>query len=79
MSDARLVLTETQCRAARQLLEMSQEALARAAGVQFETVESFESGRPSTFPIRAKLRTALVAAGIEFTRDEPGVKLRGGE
>ena len=77
MSDARLVLTVTQCRAARQLLGMSQEALSRAAGVHFETVESFESGRQSTFPIRVKLRSALVAAGVEFTSEEPGVKLRG--
>ncbi len=77
MSDARLVLTVEQCRIARQLLGMSQEALARAADVYSATVVSFESGRPSTFPSRVKLRSALVAAGAEFTSDEPGVRLKG--
>ena len=79
MSDARLVLTGEQCREARRLLVMSRETLARAAGVPLETIVRFEGGRPSTFPIRAKLRSALVEAGVNFTSEEPGVKLRGGQ
>ena len=74
--DARRVLTADQCREARALLGISQDALARKAGVYGETVQRFEEGRPGTFPIRSKLRTALEAAGIEFTGDTAGVRLR---
>jgi len=30
----------------------------------------------TSFPIRAKIRAALEAAGIEFTKEGPEVKLR---
>jgi DNA-binding XRE family transcriptional regulator len=76
MSDARLLLTSEQCRAARILLKLSQEALARRAQVHLETIVHFENGRPSTFPIRAKVRGALVEAGIQFTSGKPGVRLK---
>ena len=77
-SDWRQLLTGEQCREARELLGMSPEALAMAANVYPETVARFENGgQSSTFPIRAKLRAALEAAGVVFTSgDEPGVKLR---
>ena len=74
-ADARLLITPEQCREARRLLGIHQEALARAAHVFPETIARFEAGQTqSTFPMRAKLRTALEAAGIEFTED--GVRLR---
>ncbi len=65
MSDARLVLTGEQCREARRLLRLSQAALAQPAGVYPPTVGYFEDGTKQTsFPVRSKLRTALVAAGV---------------
>ena len=77
-TDARELITAEQCRSARKLLRLSAEALARRANARPETVASFESGRPSTFPMRARLRAALEAAGVVFTNgDEPGVQLRG--
>lgn len=73
--DFRQIITPEQCREARRLLGMDQEALARAAGVSPETLARFEGrGRQSTFPMRAKLRATLEAAGVEFT--ESGVGLR---
>jgi len=77
MADARQLLTGEQCREARRLLGLHQEALARAANVHAETITSFESGRKATFPVQVKLRAALEAAGVVFTDgDEPAVKLR---
>ena len=69
-TDARLLLTPEQCRAARKLLGLSAEALARRANARPETVASFELGRLSTFPTRAKLRAALKSAGVVFTNGE---------
>jgi transcriptional regulator with XRE-family HTH domain len=76
MADARSLITGEQCRTARLLLRLSQEALARRAQVHPETVAAFENGRPSTFPMQTKVRRALVQAGIEFTGGEPGVRLK---
>jgi len=73
--DFRQVITPEQCREARRLLGISQEALARAAGISPETVAKFEArGRQSTFPMRAKLRAALEAAGVEFTKSGIGLR-----
>jgi hypothetical protein len=39
----------------------------------------FENGRPSRFSIPVKARGALAHAGIEFTGEEPGVRLKRAE
>ena len=69
-----------QCRAARALLDWSQEELAEKAGVGLVTVRHLEAGRHE--PRRATLdviRRALEAAGVEFIDENgggPGVRLR---
>lgn len=60
-------MTPIQCRMARAALDVSQGALAQAAGVRQVTVSDFERGdsdaRRSTVE---KLRTALEAKGVVF-------------
>ena len=76
LADSRQVITGEQCIRGRRLLGLTQEALARAAGVSTDTVSRFESGGGSRSRSRAKLRCTLEAAGVVFTDgDEPGVKL----
>jgi transcriptional regulator with XRE-family HTH domain len=72
------MLTSAQCRAARGLIDWSQQQLADAAEVGVATVRLFEAGigaqRRSTLSV---IRLALEAAGVEFTNgDQPGVRLR---
>lgn len=60
-------MTPEQCRAARGWLDLSQEDLAKAAGVSLSTVRDYEKGRRT--PIAATLgaiRTALESRGIGF-------------
>jgi DNA-binding XRE family transcriptional regulator len=74
------VITPSQCRAARGLLEWSQQDLATTAGVSQVTVHQLEAG--STQPRRATLdviRRAFENAGVEFIDENgggPGVRLR---
>ena len=72
------MLTSAQCRAARGLVDWSQQQLADAAEVGVATVRLFEAGigeqRRSTLNV---IKRALEAAGVEFTNgDQPGVRLR---
>ncbi len=67
-------------KAARALLEWSQERLANASGVSIPTIKRLEAqsdelgGREDT---AAKIVTALRAAGVEFTNgDQPGVRMK---
>ncbi len=75
-------LTPAQCRAARGLLDMTQQQLADAARVGLSTVKAFEVGR--TVPMTnnlAAIRTALEAAGAEFIPENgggAGVRLKAG-
>lgn len=64
--------------AARDLLKMTQESLAAAAGVSKDTVVNVENHRNVTREsTMEKIRTALENRGIEFTNGgSPGVKLR---
>lgn len=76
-STKKLRPTPNQIKAARMLLEMSQQELAAAAGVSDTTIEMFEMKR--TRP-RAdtmdRIVGALHARGIEFTNGRnPGVRL----
>jgi transcriptional regulator with XRE-family HTH domain len=74
------MMTPAQCRAARALLDWSQQQLADAARVGNATIRNFESGRSS--PQNATLevlRRALEAAGVEFIPENgtgAGVRLR---
>ena len=74
------MIIATQCRAARALLNWSQQELADRAGVGIVTVRQLEAG--NTQPRRATLdviRRALKSAGVEFIDENgggPGVRLR---
>lgn len=74
------MLTMAQCRAARALLDWTQQDLADRSGVACSTVRGFETGRHA--PIRSNLRmlrTALEEGGVVFIEADmlgPGVRLR---
>lgn len=58
-------LTPGQCRAARGLIDWTQEELAEKAGVSRSTVRDFEKGRHDLHRASAAvIRTALEAAGV---------------
>ena len=71
------MITAPQCRAARGLLDWTQQELADAARIGIATVRLFES--ESTEPRQATLamlRQAFETAGVEFTNgDQPGVRV----
>ena len=73
-------ITGEQCRAARRLLGLSLERFAPIAGVRFQVIGAFERGeslpRPETL---AAILGALEGAGVEFTDETPGVRLKGGK
>jgi transcriptional regulator with XRE-family HTH domain len=74
------MITPAQCRAARGLLDWSQQTLADRAGVGIVTIRQLEGENQQ--PRRATLavvRTALETAGIEFIDENgggAGVRLR---
>ena len=76
-------LEPTQCRAARALLNWSQDQLEAAASVAKKTIADFERGSRQPYPRTVQaIRTALEAAGVEFIEENgggPGVRLRKGE
>ncbi|WP_368860633.1 helix-turn-helix domain-containing protein [Mesorhizobium sp. GbtcB19] len=70
------MITPAQCRAARALLDWSQQHLADASKIGNATIRNFEGGKSA--PQHATLdvlRRALEAAGVEFINGT-GVKLR---
>lgn len=80
IGDAVLVITSSQCRAARGLLRWSQLELADRAGVGVVTVNQLENevARPRRATLRA-IRGTFEAAGVEFIDENgggPGVRLR---
>jgi hypothetical protein len=73
------MISPSQCRGARGLLDWTQMRLSEAARVGIVTVRQFEGDgarpRPATLDV---LQRALEAAGIEFTNGGgPGVRIRG--
>jgi transcriptional regulator with XRE-family HTH domain len=68
-----------QCRAARALLDWSQDDLAERAGVSRKSLYDFEGGKRSPREATIEsLRAALEKAGIEFIPENgggPGVRL----
>jgi transcriptional regulator with XRE-family HTH domain len=74
------MITSAQCRAARGLLDWTQQELADRAGIGIVTVRQVEAGLSK--PRRATLeviKRAMEAAGIEFIDGNgggPGVRLR---
>ena len=75
-------LTPEQCRAARALLDWTQDELAAAAEVSRSTVRGFEAGqRDMQRATMAAIRRALEGAGVSFLDADgtsgPGVRLSG--
>jgi transcriptional regulator with XRE-family HTH domain len=72
-------MTPAQCRAGRALLEMTQPALARKAGLGLSTIVDFEKlRRPVSKKAISAIKNALERAGIEFIDANgggPGVRL----
>lgn len=74
------MITPAQCRAARALIDWSQQQLADAAKVANATVRNFEGSK--SVPVNSTLdviRRALEAAGVVFVEENghgPGVRLR---
>jgi DNA-binding XRE family transcriptional regulator len=65
-----------QCRAARALLNWTQETLANKVGVALKTVRDFENERRQSLSIvRASIKQAFEEAGIEFF-DDDGLRLK---
>jgi transcriptional regulator with XRE-family HTH domain len=73
-----MLLTPSQCRAARALIDWSQQQLADASHVGNATIRNFESDRSSPqHSTLAALQRALEDAGVEFTNGgQPGVRLK---
>jgi transcriptional regulator with XRE-family HTH domain len=75
-----LIITGEQFRAARAMARIEQAELARQANVSVETIKRLErtEGQVSANVQTVEaIRTALEAAGVEFTNgDQPGVRLR---
>lgn len=71
------MLTASQCRAARGLLNWSQAELAQEASVGLSTVRNFEAGR--SMPVSNNLTAminALERSGVQLITDDAGVGVR---
>lgn len=72
-----------QCRAARALIAISQDDLAKASGVAKATIAAFELDQRQPYErTLSALRTALEAAGVVFIPENgggAGVRLKGAE
>ncbi|MCP2083972.1 UNVERIFIED_ORG: transcriptional regulator with XRE-family HTH domain [Methylorubrum zatmanii] len=73
-------MTKDQCRAARALLNWTQERLSEASGVAKKTIADFESGKRTPYDRTiADLERGLDGAGVEFIPENgggAGVRLR---
>jgi transcriptional regulator with XRE-family HTH domain len=76
------MITPAQCRAARGLLDWTQQELGERAGLSGMSVRAFERGRPMRESNREAVRAALEAGGVAFIDQNgggPGVRLRNSE
>ena len=73
------MITPAQCRAARALLDWSQQDLAKAAHLSLSTIRDFEKGRrvPTHNNLRG-IKLALEEGGIEIGAAKSSVAFRGG-
>ncbi len=74
---APMPITPAQCRAARALLNWSQEDLVRHSKITKKTIADFERGARRPYPRTIEqLVVAFESAGVAFSNGEsPGVKL----
>jgi len=74
------LMTPSQSRAARALINLTQPKLAEAAGVGLSTVVDFEKSRRAvSADAQAAIQRALEDAGVEFIPENgggPGVRLK---
>jgi predicted transcriptional regulator len=72
-----MIPTPAQCRAARALLGMNRDELARQSGVSKRAIAAFEAGESKLMRLNHQaVRQTLERAGVEFT-DGDGVRRRG--
>lgn len=68
-----MAMTRGQCRAARALLEWTQDQLAEAASVSKKTLADFEAGKRTPYDrTLADIQKALEGAGIQFIPENGG-------
>ena len=73
------MIDAVQCRAARALLDWTQESLSTATGLSKVTLRAFEKGGEMRDSNRTLLRLAFEKAGVQFIDQNgggPGVRLR---
>jgi DNA-binding XRE family transcriptional regulator len=71
-----MTISPAQCRAARALLDWTQNELAVIVGVALRTIRDFENGRRGPLKIvRAAIQQAFEEAGVEFL-DGEGLRLK---
>ncbi len=72
------MITPAQCRAARALLDWSQQDLAKAAHLGLSTIRDFEKGRrvPTHNNLRG-IKLALEEGGVEIGTERSSVALEG--
>ena len=81
MLDGAVILTRSQCRAARALLDWKAAQLADAAGLSLMTVKRFELGQTIAEPSLQRIAQALREAGVtllatgDLTPGGEGVRL----
>lgn len=73
-------MTRKQCKAARALVDLTQEALAERSGITRRTLMKFETGAGNVHPAYVNsIRRALEGAGVEMLDGAAvGVRLREG-
>lgn len=68
-----MAMTRGQCRAARALLEWTQDQLAETASVSKKTLADFEGGKRTPYDrTLADIQRALEGAGIQFIPENGG-------
>jgi DNA-binding XRE family transcriptional regulator len=68
-----MAMTRGQCRAARALLEWTQDQLAETASVSKKTLADFEAGKRTPYDrTLADIQKALEEAGIQFIPENGG-------